>query len=154
MELPATLTLDYPTIESLAAHLVALHGETKGTSQGEGVEASAPSNFGRYDLRVGVTSPFTLHTCDSLGQTQKSSHIRGQVYEDWQQPAVAITTVAALLPTQGHDAPRRVPLDRWDIEDVQRSSPVALEARFGAFVKDAELFDGTAFSISRCKLPG
>ena len=75
------------------------------------------------------------------------------MYEKRQQLAVAITTVAAMLPTQEHDAPRRVPLDRWDIEDVQRCSPVALEARFGAFVKDAELFDGAAFSISRCKLP-
>ncbi len=74
--------------------------------------------------------------------------------EDWQRPAVAITTIAALLPTHEHnDAPRPVPLERWDIEDVQRSSPVALEARFGAFVKDADLFDGAAFSISRCSSP-
>ena len=75
-----------------------------------------------------------------------------QVDEDWQRLAVGITAIAALLPIDEHDAPRPVPLERWDIEDVQRSSPVALEARFGAFVKDADLFDGAAFSVSRCGL--
>ena len=61
--------------------------------------------------------------------------------------------MAALLPTQEHDdAIQPVPLERWDIEDVQRTSPVALEARFGAFVMNADLFDGAAFSISRCTL--
>ena len=55
-----------------------------------------------------------------------------------------------MLPTPEPDAPRHVPLERWDVEDVQRSSSVTLEARFGAFVKDADLFDGAAFSISRC----
>jgi len=78
-----------------------------------------------------------------------------QVYEEgWSQPAVGITAIAAVLPTPAAglpeiDAPRPVPLERWDIEDVQRSSPVAMEARFGAFVKNADLFDGAAFLISR-----
>ena len=66
MELPATLTLDYPTIESLAAHLAALHGETKGPFPGEGVDTSTHSHFGSYDLQVGVTSPFEQHCCDNL----------------------------------------------------------------------------------------
>lgn len=71
---------------------------------------------------------------------------------------IGITAHAGLLPITPHDAaagvdaPRRVPLERWDMEDVQRTSPVPLEARFGAFVQDADLFDGTAFSISRCSL--
>lgn len=78
-----------------------------------------------------------------------------QVYEEgWSQPAVGITAIAAVLPTPAaglpeDDAPRPVPLERWDIEDVQRSSPVAMEARFGVFVKNVDFFDGAAFSISR-----
>lgn len=70
-------------------------------------------------------------------------------------PVVGIISYAELLPLVPHDitntcdASRPVPLERWDVEDVQRTSPVPLEARFGAFVQDADLFDGAAFSISR-----
>ena len=78
-----------------------------------------------------------------------------QVYEESEAAAaVGVTAVAGLLPSAapglpGCDAPRLVPLERWDVDDVQRGSPVPLEARFGAFVDGADAFDGAIFGISR-----
>lgn len=70
-------------------------------------------------------------------------------------PFIGIISIASVIPSPAggmpmHDAPRPVPFERWNIEDVQQTSPIALEARFGAFIEDANLFDGMAFSISRC----
>lgn len=67
---------------------------------------------------------------------------------------VGVTAVAGLLPSaapglSGCDMVRLVPLERWDLEDVQRGSVVPLEARFGSFVEGADVFDGAIFGISR-----
>ena len=81
--------------------------------------------------------------------------IGAQVFEDSEAaPLVGVTSLAGLLPAAasglpGCDAPQLVPLERWDVEDVQRGSLVALEARFGAFVDGADAFDGAIFGISR-----
>lgn len=88
-------------------------------------------------------------------RVRPSGTIHAQVYEDSEADAiVGVTAVAGLLPAAapglpGCDAPRLVPLERWDVEDVQRGSPVPLEARFGAFVDGADAFDGAIFGISR-----
>ena len=71
-------------------------------------------------------------------------------------PLVGITAMAGTLPTGAEgmptaDAVRPVSLGRWDVEDAQRASGSAPEARFGAFICDADLFDGAAFHISRCE---
>lgn len=67
---------------------------------------------------------------------------------------MGVTAMAGLLPhaapgLPGSDVPHLVPLERWDVDDVQRGSPVSLEARFGAFVEGADAFDGAIFGISR-----
>ena len=78
------------------------------------------------------------------------------LYEAGDASVVGIVALAGALPSPpagiaAADAPRAVPLERWDVDDVQRASPVALEARFGAFVRDADLFDAAAFNITRCR---
>ena len=45
--------------------------------------------------------------------------------------------------------PAAVPLERWDADVFAAVSPNALEARFGSFVAGAQLFDASAFAISR-----
>lgn len=61
---------------------------------------------------------------------------------------IGITAAGSLLPAtraEGfcRDAPRVVPLERWDVDGS------ATGARFGSFVEGAEVFDASAFSISR-----
>ena len=69
-------------------------------------------------------------------------------------PTICITAIAATLPSSSdemliNDSSQSVPLERWDIEDVQKRSMLAQEARFGSFVTNVDVFDGAAFSISR-----
>lgn len=69
-------------------------------------------------------------------------------------PTICITAIAATLPSSSNevsiiDSSESVPLKRWDIEDVQKASTLAQEARFGCFLADVDEFDGVAFSISR-----
>lgn len=59
---------------------------------------------------------------------------------------IGITAMVANLPsteTCSFDAVRGVPLERWDVDNR------TTDARFGSFVREAELFDASAFSISR-----
>ena len=182
LELPPTLTLDYPTITTLARHLASLQPFKQTAITAEDIETSSLSLTASYDLEVHLRSivfaqlqsscclqlssdPYTqvqysvLHTCTRDKHGLRSSLTRlpyVQVYgDDFARPGVGINALAAVLPSPApgmpdNDAPRPVPLERWDVEDVQKSSPVALEARFGVFVKNTDLFDGVAFSISRC----
>lgn len=67
---------------------------------------------------------------------------------------VAIATVVATHPAAAAcgDAPRAVPLARWDVDDFateKAAGSARLGTRFGAFVDEAELFDAAAFNISR-----
>ena len=41
-----------------------------------------------------------------------------------------------------------VPLERWDVDAFVARRPSAFEARFGAFVSGAQLFDAAAFGIT------
>ena len=74
--------------------------------------------------------------------------------EDIDGPTICISAIAATLPISSDevsifDTSQPVPLERWDIEDVQKASTVAHEARFGCFLANADVFDAVAFSISR-----
>ena len=77
-----------------------------------------------------------------------------QVYGGSDAPLVAITAAVGMLPVQphqfcAHDAPQRVPLERWDIADFQQISPNSLDAQFGSFLQDIDSFDAAIFGISR-----
>ena len=75
--------------------------------------------------------------------------------ESWHEealPAVGIIAAAGRLPQPPADvavcdAPRRVPLARWEVDAL--GSRGVNEARFGSFVEHADSFDAEAFSISR-----
>jgi hypothetical protein len=71
-----------------------------------------------------------------------------QVFTEEEGPLLGITAMASLFPTTkaaaaGLDAPRVVPLERWDVDGT------VTDARFGSFVTGADMFDASAFSISR-----
>ena len=67
-------------------------------------------------------------------------------------PAVGIVATAGSLPQPpadvlARDAPRRVPLTRWEVDAL--GSQHLNEARFGSFVEHADSFDAEVFGISR-----
>jgi acyl transferase domain-containing protein/acyl carrier protein len=79
--------------------------------------------------------------------------------------AIAVIGMACRLPggvstsedywellTQGRDAIRRVPADRWDVSqyyDSDPSAPGKIHAPFGGFLENIDLFDAAFFGISR-----
>lgn len=134
VELPATVTFDHPTAAAIAALLLTMRGATSDV-------ALAP------DVSIDGSS---IASWDSLSGVSAS---------EWSgQHPVAIAAISAMLPTTlaCGDAPRSVPLERWDAEQyVSAGSKDAarLETRFGAFVLGAELFDASAFNVSRCFAP-
>ena len=79
---------------------------------------------------------------------------------------MAISAAVGMLPEQpyhscAHDAPRRVPLERWDVANFQKVSPNSLDAQFGSFLQDIDSFDASIFGVSRwvailpgCKVSG
>ena len=71
-----------------------------------------------------------------------------QVDSNFEEPVLAVSAMAGIFPTAAmgnacNDAPKPVPLERWDVDGSNTG------ARFGAFVEGADLFDAAAFSISR-----
>ncbi|KAK9803996.1 hypothetical protein WJX72_011444 [[Myrmecia] bisecta] len=126
LELPATVTLDYPSVSALSVYLAGVVGQTREVAaEEEGSYASSELGFQEVQLmdpRFG--------------------------------PVVGIAALSATIPSYSAasataDGPRLVPLERWDVEDICNRSANPLEARFGAFVKDADLFDGAILGISR-----
>ena len=78
VDLPATLTLDYPTIDALASHLAALHGETRDDPIEIGTDALIVSQLGSHDLQVRATFLFRQCSCNALNlnlQLQKPAHL-------------------------------------------------------------------------------
>ena len=66
----------------------------------------------------------------------------------------AITAAVGMLPVQphqfcDHDAPQRVPVERWDVAEFQHISPNSLDAQFGSFLQDVDSFDASIFGMSR-----
>ena len=53
-----------------------------------------------------------------------------------------------LNPLQAVDAVGRVPLARWDMDNVSNGSTSAVNPRFGAYLQHPEHFDAGTFSIS------
>lgn len=105
---------------------------------------------------------YSLNRCALLNTALRGPYLlmvfmvnKMQVYDDGEvAKPVGVTAMVGLLPQAASglpssDAPRLVPLERWDVDDIQRGSPVSLEARFGAFVNGADAFDGAIFGISR-----
>ena len=70
-----------------------------------------------------------------------------QALSDHDAPLISITAMSGIFPVPAEgslalDAPKPVPLERWDLGQ-------AGGARFGAFIDNADQFDAAAFSISR-----
>ncbi len=81
-------------------------------------------------------------------------NVHVQIYGQDDSPMVAITAAVGMLPVQPnqfceHDAPRRVPLECWDVIDFQTISPHSLDAQFGSFLHDVDVFDAAIFGVSR-----
>ena len=137
VELPPTVTLDYPTIATLASYLAS----TTAALAGSATAADAPAVS---DSEGSWSDGYSESVAGSLALAELPP-----------APLVTVAAVSGTLPGSSslalipEDAPAVVPLERWDVDGFARVSPNALEARFGSFVAGAQLFDAAAFNISR-----
>ena len=135
VELPPTVTLDYPSIAALAGYLASTSAAALAAGSAS-ASAEADDDAWSDSYSESLSSSVALAEAPCL-------------------PLVSIAAVSSLLPGSSgvalipDDAPSVVPLERWDVDGFAQVSPNALEARFGSFVSGAQLFDAAAFSISR-----
>ncbi|PSC68804.1 type I polyketide synthase [Micractinium conductrix] len=127
------------------------------------VQRTKRTGLGLLDPASGLSalySPFMEAGLDSLGTIELRNAL-GAVFGVELAPTAVLDypNVAALaghlagivLPTDASfsaDAPCVVPLERWDVDAFVARPPNAFEARFGAFVSGAQLFDAAAFGIT------
>ncbi|WP_405824896.1 SDR family NAD(P)-dependent oxidoreductase [Streptomyces sp. NBC_01390] len=127
VELSPTVAYDHPSIEAVAAHVAKL-----------------------ADRRDGTSGPRTAEARHTAGGTDESA-------------AIAVVGIGCRLPgangpaefwrllTDGVDAVREVPADRWDagaLYDPDTSVPGHMNTRWGGFLDDVEGFDAEFHGIS------
>ncbi|ODB78622.1 type I polyketide synthase [Micromonospora chalcea] len=138
--LSATLIWEYPTIEALAAHL---------GDPAVGSEPAAP---------VEPTAPADPAATTATGAEATAGHA------DATDEAVAVIGIGCRLPggvdgpesfwrllTEGRDAVREVPADRWDADELHTddaTTPGRTTTRWGGFLDRIDQFDPHFFGIA------
>ena len=129
MQLPGTLVFDYPTVAALSEHL---HSQLPAMVAKE-AEVS-------YSQESGV--PVELST---TSQHQLVANNGGFNALALTGVSTRSATPGSILSIHGVDAIAPVPLERWDLEVLSRSS---MSARFGGFLPFADQFDISLFGLS------
>lgn len=133
VELSATLTWDYPTVETLAAHLVTLELQPSA-----GGEAREPQASGEPFVGSGAENSTAENMVAIVGVGCRFPGANGpDAY--WN------------LLRDGVDAITEVPAQRFDIDswyDEHSGTPGKLSTRFGGFLDQVDQFDATFFGIS------
>ena len=131
LELPATVTFDYPTPAALAVH-IASRVNTSGGVGGSSDDVTPP--LGSDDDASELGHGRATHVI-GLSARYPGSHGSGM--------AGFWATLAA-----AEDLPRVVPAQRWDIEQYfapEASRALTMNVRLGAFVADIDAFDPAYF---------
>jgi amino acid adenylation domain-containing protein/thioester reductase-like protein len=122
-KLSPTLAWDYPTIESLAAHL-ANDAQQSAVMPSPGATIPATATFTKEPIAIiGLSCRF---------------------------PGAPTPNAFWELLRNGVDAISEVPSDRWDVDAYHSESPDPgkITTRFGGFLNDVDLFDPHFFGIS------
>lgn len=125
IQLPGTLVYDYPSVSSMAAHVLTLVAPNE-------EQFSAPlANLPEQNL-ASSTAP---NSAEFL-EVKTASRVA--------QPNHSSSTSASTLTS---DAITAVPYGRWDLESLRRGK-TTLRIRFGGFLPAVDLFDASFFSIT------
>lgn len=173
MQLPATLVFDYPTVAALAGHLagVAADSVAAGPTATGGIAASGDQGALCGDqlcLSPGAAMLAQLPTQQRLVSVAAISALlpcggTTILIPNDASSGVLPRSIVGLYFWQIAAREARhpncctivfiavVPLERWDVDtfDAKASPATTLEARFGAFVAGAQLFDAAAFGMGR-----
>ncbi|KAK9803914.1 hypothetical protein WJX72_004698 [[Myrmecia] bisecta] len=139
LELPATLTFDYPTVQALSAHL---HSRvTVSTSYTSAMQPYGGQSTGSLQA---IGSPQQLST-EVMGVSCRYPGGQGDSVKGF---GAAMRGSA--------DLPEQIPLGRWNLDSLFSPEPAAgrMYARFACFVTDIDRFDAPLFSMARSEALG
>ncbi len=147
VDLPATVTFDYPTPSALAGYLTAALAARAGYD-----DISADSAAGQLALISPRSSFYSAHSEAALAatNTQSASLITG-VSCRYPSPAQHGADGFSGAMESCADLPTVVPAERWDMDALYSPeiAPGKMYARFAATVSGVGDFDGGTFRISR-----
>jgi len=136
LELPATVTFDYPTPAALAVYIALMLGASGVVSgPSDGFTQPLSSNDGASELESVQTRATHIIGLSARYPGSQGSGMAGF----W-------ATLAA-----AEDLPRVAPSQRWDIEQYfapDASRALTMNVRLGAFVSDIDAFDPAYFRYS------
>ena len=118
MELPSTVVFDYPSVGAMSGFIV--------SQMHPAAEADAAAHAGAVDQPIATRGGVQR---EMIGVVGSSSHT----------PRDALRADGAV------DAITRVPLARWSLD---ASDDAQVQARFGSFAADVEMFDSDLFNVS------
>ncbi len=146
MELPATITYDYPTVDALATFVLSSTTNTSNTTTGASVGGFSSSSY----LLNTSSSSSSPSTGPPLSAITGWSGIAASTAEHAESTLSSRFFSAA-------DLIRPVPLDRWDIERVNSvTSDIqgAGSLRMAAWAQGVAFFDESAFRLSKSESLG
>jgi acyl transferase domain-containing protein/SAM-dependent methyltransferase/acyl carrier protein len=164
--LPATLTFEYPTIEALSAYLaVEVFGlERPAPREPEPADTAASSAV--EIIRLSETASPEESTSEPLKRALfalKETQARLETVEHARTEAIAVIGLSCRVPgaddpeafwrllSEGVDAVREVPADRWDAKayyDPDPDAPGKMSTRWGGFLDTVDRFDPRFFGIA------
>lgn len=134
MQMPGTLVFDYPTVNAVAAFLhsklQALSPTTDNTAQAVDVTT------------VSASLPF-LRGSDG----DQQGHLAAVAVFAAASHPIATAACSSGAIAWDQDLITAIPDARWDA-DAAATSKHSMQARFGSFLRDVELFDSAAFGLS------
>ncbi len=133
LELPATVTFDYPTPAALAVYIASVLSTAGGVGgQPDGFAPLLSSDDGASELKIMQTRATHI-----IGLSARYPGSHGSGMAGFWATLVAV-----------EDLPRVVPAQRWDIEQYfapDASRALTMNVRLGAFVADIDAFDPAYF---------
>lgn len=135
LELPSTLTFDYPTIDAIAEYINSI------------IIISPPAEATDTLTAAQATQPIPATV-----QTDQSMHSMASTSLAVVTGAASRSVKNAISSMHGIDVITPVPLSHWDVEkthgSVGSNGSSQMAARFGGFLEQLDMFDGGLFGLS------
>ena len=122
VELPSTLILDYPSVDAIAEYVDSI------------MPATAEQEVVAPVQQMSIPASIMTGTEQSASSSRSMAVVTGMASRSVRNAIATIQSVDVIAP---------VPLERWDVDQQAGSA-----ARFGGFLQDLHMFDGSLFGLS------
>lgn len=143
IDLPATITFDYPTISSLSSHIVASLVDATALIQKE--NNLVPTSPRSLYLSASSSNIVIPNERQGISQVVRISYRYPHPVSQSSEPNAFLLAMA-----NSANIPRQTPLQRWDVDAFYspETMPNKIYARYANFLDSVEEFDNDLFKIS------